>query len=311
MRSSPAAVLKEQFGTRCGLSHERIVEEFCSLLQGEVSFRKDRGLDVVSLKSYYGNLLDAEGRPIPTGVFGYGRRLDPVIHELIRSEPPLEILDAGSGYGTESLFFSLFGHNVTGIELVPERTALALSRIPYFASVCRFPLRVRFRNANILRFLEKSEPFSLIWAMEAVSHIYPEEKFLRLAYEKLRPGGKLIISDPNNLNPLAWLRSVRIRGSVRPSTHTRFHDPETGEPVDYGQELTFTVFSIARRLRAAGFRIREAEMSGFMGSSFLPSVWLSGGNAFRFLQAWQNAASRLPGLRRLGSIFTVVAVKDE
>jgi SAM-dependent methyltransferase len=293
------------------LSAEDVFYFFGRLLEGELRDRKEKGLDELSLKSYYTGFLTESGKSIPLAAFGYGQRFGPLIQELQRSSDSLRLLDAGCGYGTESILFSLLGARVDGVELVLERTELARSRISFYQSLCSFPLNLKFFNANIFKFLQKSGPYDIIWAMEAVSHIYPPEEFFALAYDRTKKGGKLVISDPNRLNPLVWLREVKIRGSIRPGVHEQFTDPETGAPVKYGQENRFSVFLLKKKLEKAGFKIQDVHMSGFLGSSFLPKKILMRRGPHSFLRAFQKAMKEVLLLNRLGSLYTIVAGKEK
>lgn len=292
-----------------GLTSEGLVRLFSELVRAELRHRRTRGLDADSLLSYYRTLFGADGCVLPLGAHGYAQRLAPALECLRATPEESRVLDAGSGYGSESLLFSMLGKRVVGVELVPVRVELARSRVAFFQSVCEFPLNIEFVNANVLRFLGTSQAFDVIWAMEAVSHIYPAEDFFRMARDSLRPGGRLIVSDPNRLNPLAWARSIRIRGSLTHVPHRRFHDPETGRPVDYGQERVFTVFQLKRHLARAGFIVEASHVSGFLGTSLLPTSFLSKPRAFRLLSRMQAMAKRAPVVKHFGTNYVVVAKK--
>jgi SAM-dependent methyltransferase len=301
-------------GTRClrradiqRLSSEGLVRLFWELVRDELTHRRAKGLDADSLRSYYRNLFGEDGRVIPLGAHGYAGRVVSALECLRATAEESLVLDAGSGYGTESLLFSTLGKRVVGVELVSARVELARSRVAFFRSVCDFPLDVEFVNANVLRFLGTSQAFDVIWAMEAVSHIYPAEDFFRMARDALKPGGRLIVSDPNRINPLAWARSVRIRGSLRHVPHRRFDDPETGRPVDYGQERVFSVFQLKRHLARVGFIIEASHVSGFLGTSLLPPSFVSTHRAFRLLSRVQAVAKRSPVVKHLGTNYVVVA----
>jgi hypothetical protein len=108
---------------------------------------------------------------------------------------------------------------------------------------------------------------------------------------------------------LALLRSIRIRGSVRHRPHRKFADPETGEPTDYGQEQIVTLTRLRRALRTAGFETEAADITGFMGSSFLPESIRTSPAASERLVRFQNTMKHVPGLRAFGSVYTIVAVK--
>jgi len=291
------------------LKAEEILSLYAHWLEREIVFRETTGLEVLPLKTYYRNLFSPHGKIRPIGWEGYGQRLTPIIEELKTSTRAPRVLDAGCGYGTESLLFSLFPAKVWGVDLVPERIALARSRADFFQALSNKPLELTFVNAHLFRFLETSPPFDIIWALEAISHIYPPEKFLRLCWRKINKDGKLIISDPNSLNPLALLRSMKIRGSVIHRPHQKFLDPDTWQPADVGQEKIFNIFRIKKLLEAAGFRIQAVEMSGFMGSSLLPQAFFDKEKFVRSLERYQKLVRRIPLLRSLGSIYTLIATK--
>ncbi len=285
---------------------DEAVAAFCALLREESRERRRGGLRRDDLRRYLGPLFDPRGELNPLGVAGYAARLRPVVEFLLQAPPGLKILDAGCGYGTESLLFAWLGADVTGVELVGERAALAAGRPAFFAAAGLDGRRVRFRNANVLRFLQSGESFDLIWALEAVSHIYPPEAFLLQARRRLRPGGVLALSDPNQANPLAWLRAVLIRGSLRHEPHQEFNDPESGAPVDYGQEKIYTVFRMARLLKTAGFAVERVSSAGF-----LATTWTSGSRRPPLgpaaLLTFQETVRRIPVLRRMGSNYTILA----
>jgi SAM-dependent methyltransferase len=289
------------------LTPESLVQFFWELVREELGHRRADGQDADSLCSYYRTMFSDDGRVISLGAHGYAQRLAPALACLGAAADATLVLDAGSGYGTESLLFSLLGKRVVGVELVPERVELARSRLRFYRSVCDFPLSVEFVNANVLRYLGAGRAFDVIWAMEAVSHIYPPEDFFRLARDSLKPGGCFIVSDPNRMNPLAWARSVRIRGSLRHVPHRRFRDPETGGPVDYGQEKVFSVFQLKRRLRRLGFIIEASHVSGFLGTSLLPTSFVSTPRAFGLLSSLQAVARKVPVVKHLGTNYVVVA----
>ena len=286
-----------------------IAAAFCRLLQKELSFRRKAGMSVQPLRLYLSNLFEGQNTLLPLGVAGYGQRLAPILDLLRKSKKRLTVCDAGCGYGTESLLFALLGMNVTGIELVSERCDLALSRIDFYNSICETRLKIDFRNVNAFPFLMRSDTFDVIWAMEAISHIYPPEKFLDLAYSKLNKGGRLIISDPNKINPLAWLRSVRIRGSLSHAPHTRFLDPETRQPVEYGQEKIYSARTMKKILIESGFHPERIHISGFLGSNLLPKTIARNPRLTDAIKRMPHIIRKLPVFRGLGSLYTIVAQK--
>jgi SAM-dependent methyltransferase len=282
-----------------------------TLLGEELEYRRVHDLDGADLRRYYGSMLDRKGQPLPVAAHAYVQRIWPLADLLRRRLAPQRVLDAGCGYGTESYLMALMGHDVTGVELVPERAQLARSRLEFFATCAGEPLRISFVAGNIFSYLERSSGFDVIWAMEAISHIYPAQRFLDLAHRALADGGRLVISDPNRSNLLALWRSVRIRGSIRHRPHTRFADPDTGDPVEYGQEQILSPGVLTRMLDRSGFRVVSLTMSGLMATTVLPRAVLESALAERLLPSLAEGARRIPGLRRMGSVYTLVAEKRQ
>jgi 2-polyprenyl-3-methyl-5-hydroxy-6-metoxy-1,4-benzoquinol methylase len=291
------------------LSPHESVQAFCELLRDELNHRSAHGLDVQGLRHYYRKLFLTDGTLSPLGVYGYASRLAPVLLSLRKAGPDVKLLDAGCGYGTEAILFALSGADVTGAELVPERIALARSRLSFYQSRTSGSFSVQFVNADVLRYLERAGPFDVIWTIEAASHIHPLENFLTLAYKSLSPGGLLITSDPNALNPLALYQACRIRGSFRRTLRVKAMDPDSGAPMYEAVERIFSVLGYTRKLRSAGFEVRQIIMSGFLGASFVPLSFHKSKFIFSLLTSFQRILQSLPILRLLGTVYTTVAQK--
>ncbi len=287
-----------------------IVPVFCRRFADELADRTARGLETAFLRRYYSKLFGPDGRPMLLAVRGYSERLRLVLDELRRRPDGVRLIDAGSGYGTESLLFAALGAEVSGVELRADLADRARSRIGFHRAAADRSFRLDFVNANILRYLGSAGPADLIWAMESISHIYPPEKFLALAFDRLRPGGALIVSDPNTLNPYAWLSGIRIRGSLRHAPKRIFTDPWSGEVIDYGQENRFRVGTMTSKMKTAGFQIRAVHMSGFLGSTLWPPRLAARPFFIGFMTDLQNAARKAPLLARLGSNYTILAAKE-
>jgi 2-polyprenyl-3-methyl-5-hydroxy-6-metoxy-1,4-benzoquinol methylase len=289
------------------LAADASVAEFFGLVRDELRRYDPAGRTSAELRRYLSPQFGPGGEPSPLGVAGYSARVRPLVEVLSSAPAGLRILDAGSGYGTESLLFAWLGADVTAVELVRERHDLARIRGQAFPSRAGVPFRVEFVNANILRFLEGARTFDVIWTMEAISHIYPPERFLALARERLAPGGILAVSDPNRANPVAWLRAVRIRGSIHHEPHREFNDPQSGTPVEYGRELIHSIRAMERLLVRTGFRVEKAQTAGFLASTLVPGSWRNRRVPVALALTLQTAAARIPVLRRFGANYTILA----
>lgn len=285
------------------------IQAFCAALRDELTAENGRVPGAADLRRYYRRLLLDNGALDPLGVYGYASRLLPLLEVARGAGRPVTALDCGCGYGTEALLLGLEGVTVTGVDAVPERVAIAKSRVPFYERRTERPLGVDYVSADILRFLEKGPQVDIIWALEAISHIHPLEAFLALACDRLNPGGFLVTSDPNALNPLARYRAYRIRGAHGLRTRVKASGEAGGVPVVEAVERVFPVGAYVRKLAQAGFRVTRIEMSGFLAASLIPRGWHRNARVCGAAVAIQRAWQRLPLLRYAGMNFTVVAGK--
>lgn len=294
-----------------GLNPQESIRKFCQMLIDEMNFRESQYLDTSYLKlKYENNLFDKKGKTLPVGIIGYSERLRPLILELKRSRTQTRILDGGCGCGSEALLMSLFGRDVTGIDLVPYRVEFAQSRIPYYQSLSNDILKVHFINSNIFDFLESAENFDIIWLMESISHIHPAEKFIELSFKRLNQNGLLIISDSNAMNPVSWYRSFKIRGALRWYTYREEKQTRKGRAVEVAEERIFSSRGLKKNLTQAGFTIKNSEISGFMGSFFLPKKLRMKDPLAKKLLLFQSVMKKTPIINLFGSNFTIVAEKS-
>lgn len=164
------------------------------------------------------------------------------------------ILDAGSGLGTQSILFALLGARVHGVDLRQDRVIIAGKRSARWAEKFGAQLDTRFACESLFS-LPVKETYDYIWICQAISHIEPAEGFLDLAYKLLKPGGQVVVYDPNGLYIPNQFHQLRNRGVHIHRTLTL----HTGEVVPYAVERLFTFGGIQRLLRRSGFKISHAE----------------------------------------------------
>ena len=133
----------------------------------------------------------------------YNNRLAEVLG-IIKSRRNPVVLDVGSGCGTESLYFSLIGCRVLGIELNSDRFDVALARKSILEGMIKKPVDCEFIRASIID-LNISNTFDLIWMEEAFHHLEPRNKIITMLSRLVKPGGYLVITESNALNPLIQL----------------------------------------------------------------------------------------------------------
>ena len=76
-----------------------------------------------------------------------------------------------------------------------------------------------------------------------------------MSYKLLKPGGQVIVYDPNGMYVPNQLHQLRNRGTQIHRTYTT----HKGETVKYAVERLFTFGGIQRILRRSGFQIAHAE----------------------------------------------------
>ena len=138
--------------------------------------------------------------------------------------------------------------------------------------------------------------------MEAISHIDPAEEFLTAVSENVGDRGHVVISDSHILNPaMAWRIFQMRRRGVEAHTHKAI---STGKVVSYAQERLFTVGQLSRMLRQAGFPTVQVQSTVFFPPHLarVPSLFSIGTGIDSIL-------NKVPVLRNLGGIYTIVASK--
>ena len=227
----------------------------------------------------------------------HAQRVEHLINAITQGT---RVLDAGCGFGSESILCGIVGAQVVGVDLIEPWLNIARKRLKFYESLLGRSMAVEFRGQSVL---DMQESFDIIWSMESISHIDPAERFVSFAYDHLHKGGRLIISDPNKLNPLiyfnAW-KSARRAGGL----HQLFQDPRTGEMVPITQEKVFTVFSMKKLLLSKGFVIESVHHSGLL--PYLPHLSIRQNNITFYLEKLVNPIWP----RWLSGIYTIVATKS-
>jgi 2-polyprenyl-3-methyl-5-hydroxy-6-metoxy-1,4-benzoquinol methylase len=238
--------------------------------------------------------------------YNWMRRVAPM-QTLLCSLPPREldwrILDAGCGVGTESIFWSTLRDDieVTGVDISQDRLDVAQARKNLYERRWGKPLQVSFLQQDIFRILEDKH-FDVVWTMEAISHIDPAEEFLTAVSKSVGDRGYVVISDSHILNPaMAWRIFRARRRGVDAHTHKT---TATGKIISYAQERLFTVGQLSRMLRLAGFSSMQVQLSIFFPPVLarVPSLFSIGPGIDRIL-------NKIPVLRNLGGIYTIIAKK--
>lgn len=175
----------------------------------------------------------------------YDRRLAPLT-PLLR--PGARVLEVGVGYGVDLSWAALSGADMLGIDVKSPFADAAERLTGLIAEHFGASRRPTLKRINLLD-LPEDAPFDVIYMKEVFHHLEPRAEIVRKIAALLRPGGHVVIMEPNAWNPAIQWRLFRIRGLNTVQTKT---DPETGETFVYGNERIVTGRSITRAFARVG-----------------------------------------------------------
>lgn len=153
-------------------------------------------------------------------------RLTRKIVDTLNLRPGEHVLDAGCGPGAPAvLIASEYGVRVTGITLSPIGARMAQARAT--ASGVSDQVRIEVGDYHALAYPD--DHFDAVVAMESLMHAIDLDKVLLEFHRVLRPGGRVVIAEPNKLSSLAktplfntrepmttegWIESLKAAGFV-------------------------------------------------------------------------------------------------
>jgi 2-polyprenyl-3-methyl-5-hydroxy-6-metoxy-1,4-benzoquinol methylase len=208
-------------------------------------------LDLVSnqgtLRSYYRNYVANFGKRIQE----YYRWQTKEVLDVIKEKGKPTLLDAGCGCGTESLWFSMQGAEVKGIDVIKEHVALADERKLILEKITGNKLPCHFEFKSILD-LSNDSKFDIIWMEQAFHHIEPRNELLDLLSTLLNQNGVLIISESNAWNPLIQASLFKMRGF-----NTIIKNVSDGKTFCWGNERIIVPLFLSRQLKQHGFAVQK------------------------------------------------------
>ncbi len=195
---------------------------------------------------------------------------------------PQTILDVGCAQGTLALLLAERGHTVTAVDLRPAFLSYAQSRYTHG--------QIQFLAANVLED-ELPGQYDLIYANQIVEHlVYPDQLLARLG-QRLRPGGRLVMTTPNGAYFINRLPSFRALGDPKQWEHKQHTADADGHFYAYWRQELVELF------KAANFTQIK--------SQFFETPWISGHLKLRYLHrhapslllyGLDRATLMLPGL---------------
>ena len=114
--------------------------------------------------------------------------------------------------------------------------------------------------ANLIKYcsnfdLKHQGYFDLIWMEQAFHHIEPRYRVPKKLLDLLRPGGYVVISEANGLNPFLQYQMIRKRGL---HTIVEFNGGD-GKVHMFGNERITTARRIARLFVDNGFKLKSTK----------------------------------------------------
>ncbi len=210
----------------------------------------------------------------------------------------MKILDAGCGFGSETILCGILGGSVLGVDLNRIFINLANKRLDYYKNKLKKNINIKFVLKNILKHYGK---YDIIWLKNAISHITPPEKIIKLSYNNLKIGGKLIVSDSNKINPVSSLFAKRQQ--KKEGVYAPRNDPVSGEKVLMAQELFFTIPGINKLLS------KYFEISKVYSFDYFPFFIF---NKFKSIcKIVEEHITKLPIINLVSQSYVIVATKLE
>lgn len=181
----------------------------------------------------HGEWLAAHGEAIwnwssPAGRHRWARRV--ALFRTVLADSGMKVLEVGCGTGLFTAALADAGCRITAIDISPQLLDLARKRVT--ADNVVFALE----NAYATSFANSA--FDAIIGSSCLHHL-DLDKALQEFHRLLRPGGRIMFTEPNMLNPqIAMQKNIKWLKRL------------AGDSLD---ETAFVRFSLKRRLKQAGF----------------------------------------------------------
>ena len=258
-------------------------------------------------------------RPLSTDLVAtiYVERRAPAVAAILQTEEPA-VFDAGCGFGSESYLFAAAGARVLAVDRDPERIVIARRRQAYYEELIGRRLEITWAAGDLDSYDPPERRISLTWMASVLAAVDDQEALLRRLHAATRPGGRVMLTDMNLLNPLFTIQEWRRRrrgaeSSVELARRANFHDmffrrcrrgaryypAEGGELFDDAQFFWWK--TLARLFRRSGFEPGKPKYSGFVPP-------LPGGRGLHILE---TVLARLPLLRHCGYFYLMSGVKPD
>ena len=291
---------------------------FYAILRKEIIYRNpylSKG-EQCKLQSHYEVIMNPKRYPPGLAATIYCNRRAPAVRAIIEHQAPL-VFDVGCGYGTESFLFAALGAKVLAVDISPEQISIAQKRKLYFEhEIFHKKLDIDFEVSDLNWYIPREQNITLTWIASVLAALPDQDNFLRRVYTATRPGGCIMVTDMNLLNPLFLFKEWRRRQRAKLTSPefcrqanfwamlkrkgrsgARFFPANDHDLFDDVQ--FFTSRTLEHLLCQVGFRPAETFFSGFLPPWFWKIVPLS----------IENYLAKLLFLNNFGYFYLVTSLK--
>jgi len=173
------------------------------------------------------------------------------IFSFIPSDMNLKIADLGCGNGYFAGLLATMGHKVTALDSSEDGIRIAKEAYP------GIDFRCLSLYENLLPHI--GSDFDVVISSEVIEHLYDPRRFLKNAFEILKPGGELILTTPYH----GYLKNLAMAVTGKLDKHFTVG-------WDCGHIKFFSVKTLATMVEEQGFRNIRFKFAGRV-----PYLWKS------------------------------------
>jgi 2-polyprenyl-3-methyl-5-hydroxy-6-metoxy-1,4-benzoquinol methylase len=181
------------------------------------------------------------------------QRMKYVVSQI--DKPGAKIWDVGCGFGTTSILLALNGYEVVGTTLEYYYDEIQ-ERLKYWSQFGDLS-KLSFEYKNIFDEAPEKESFDYIVAQDTLHHLEPFADAVKIFYDVLKPGGKIVVTEENDNNIICSVKRFKQRGFKRIKT---IYDERLQKDILIGDENTRTLKQWRKEFSIKPFKFDESSL---------------------------------------------------